>query len=71
MELEHSEVGAVLSRQRELSDDCNTPEWGCNSCRALMDGLLQFKIDLHQHVYKENNVLFPRAVALKQERQSS
>ena len=31
--------------------------------RALLAGLAEFETDLHRHVHKENNVLFPRALA--------
>ncbi|MDQ5980806.1 MAG: regulator of cell morphosis and signaling, partial [Verrucomicrobiota bacterium] len=36
----------------------------CNTHRALLHGLARFEADLHRHVHKENNVMFPRALAL-------
>jgi regulator of cell morphogenesis and NO signaling len=27
----------------------------------LLDGLRELEMDLHQHIHKENNILFPRA----------
>ena len=30
---------------------------------ALLAGLAEFESDLHRHVHKENNILFPRALA--------
>ena len=33
--------------------------------RALLAGLAGLELDLHEHVHKENNVLFPRALALE------
>ena len=36
----------------------------CNTHRALLAGLAEFESDLHRHVHKENNILFPRALAL-------
>lgn len=64
LESEHQNAGAALSRFRELSDDFTPPDWACNTFRALYDGLHQLEKDTHQHVHKENNVLFPKALAL-------
>jgi len=64
MEEEHDETGAALKRMRTLSHDFTIPEWGCNSFRAVMDGLEALETDTHQHVHKENSILFPRARAL-------
>lgn len=62
MESEHDDAGANLERLTTLTDGYNPPEWACNTYRALLDGLQQFEADLHQHIHKENNVLFPRAL---------
>jgi regulator of cell morphogenesis and NO signaling len=62
MEHEHDTVGEMLARIRQLTADYNTPEWGCNTYRAMTDGLRQFEADTHQHVHKENNILFPMAI---------
>jgi len=64
MEEEHDETGAALKRMRTLSHDFTVPEWGCNSFRAVLDGLEGLETDTHEHVHKENSILFPRARAL-------
>ncbi|WP_421658272.1 hypothetical protein [Leptothermofonsia sp. ETS-13] len=46
-------------------DEFTPPEWACNTYRALLDALATFEQDIHQHIHKENNVLFPRAIALE------
>jgi regulator of cell morphogenesis and NO signaling len=33
--------------------------------RALFDGLKAMEADLHVHIHLENNILFPRAIALE------
>ena len=43
------------------------PEWACNTYRAMLDGLKQLEGDLHQHIPKENNVLFPKAIGREAE----
>ena len=64
MEAEHAEAGDALARLHSLTDGYAPPEWACNTYRALLDGLHRFESDLHQHVHKENNVLFPHAIEL-------
>lgn len=68
MEAEHEEAGVALAQLRQLTDDFTPPEWACNTYRAMLDALYTFEQDMHQHVHKENNVLFPRAIALEQEK---
>ena len=45
-----------------LTDDYTVPDWACNTYRAMIEALVSFEKDLHQHIHKENNVLFPRAL---------
>ncbi len=59
MEQEHDNAGAALERMRTLTDGFTPPDWACNTYRALLDGLHELELDMHQHVHKENNVLFP------------
>lgn len=65
MELEHDHAGDALARIREAADDFVAPDWACNTYRAMLDGLQQLEQDLHQHIHKENNVLFPKAFTLE------
>jgi iron-sulfur cluster repair protein YtfE (RIC family) len=37
---------------------------GLNTFRALYDALAKLERNMHQHVHKENNILFPRARVL-------
>jgi regulator of cell morphogenesis and NO signaling len=65
MVLEHDNAGAALHEIRKLTGNYQLPPDGCNSYRALYEGLHSFESDMHQHVHLENNVLFPRAVAME------
>ena len=58
---EHVEAGAALDQLRELTNDYTPPEGACPKFRAAMDGLEELETNMHQHVHKENNILFPRA----------
>ncbi len=65
MESEHENAGSALEQMRQLTHDYTPPADACNTFRALLDGLREFEEDLHLHVHKENNMLFPRAIALE------
>jgi regulator of cell morphogenesis and NO signaling len=62
MEAEHDSAGDALASMRRLTDGYQAPEWACNTLRALMDGLQELEQDLHAHIHKENNILFPRVL---------
>ena len=64
MEAEHESAGGLTARLRELTDAFTPTPESCNTHRALLAGLAEFESDLHRHVHKENNILFPRALAL-------
>lgn len=67
MEHEHDNAGSALARFRELTDDYTPPDWACNTFRAMYDALAALEPNMHQHVHKENNVLFPKALARETE----
>lgn len=64
MEHEHDDAGAALVRLRALSHEFTPPPAACNTFIAMLDGLRELEEDMHWHVHKENNLLFPRALAL-------
>lgn len=61
MEHEHDQAGQALQEIRELTGNFTIPEDACNTWRVMCDGLRNLEADLHQHIHKENNILFPRA----------
>lgn len=63
LEHEHDHAGATLQLFNQLTDSYTPPDWACNTFRALYDSLAHLEKDMHQHVHKENNVLFPKAIA--------
>lgn len=62
MEAEHDDAGRAVARMRELTNGFAPDAEACNTHRALLAGLAQLEWDLHRHVHKENNILFPRAL---------
>jgi regulator of cell morphogenesis and NO signaling len=65
MEHEHESAMKAFARLRELTDDFTPPPNVCNTFRVLFDGLRVFEADLEQHIHKENDILFPRAMELE------
>lgn len=63
LEHEHEDTGKALAKLKELTDDYTPPEWACNTFRALYDALSELEKETHQHIHKENNVLFPKVKA--------
>ncbi|MBI2814030.1 MAG: iron-sulfur cluster repair di-iron protein [Opitutae bacterium] len=63
MEAEHEAAGQLTASLRELTDGFTPDPEACNTHRALLAGLAAFEADLRRHVHKENNILFPRALA--------
>ena len=66
MEREHREASGELRLIRELTGGYAPPADGCTTYRVCFTELAQFERDLHRHVHLENNVLFPKAIALEQ-----
>ena len=65
MELRDDAAGAALKEISTLSTDYEPPEGACFSYRTLYAALKEFETDLHQHIHLENNILFPRAIAME------
>jgi regulator of cell morphogenesis and NO signaling len=65
MEHEHDDAGVLLSELRTITDGYAAPEWACETFRALYHGLSELEAAMHVHVHLENNILFPRALALE------
>ena len=64
MEHEHDVAGEMLAHLREITADYTVPA-ACATFRALYDSLQTLERDLHQHIHKENNILFPKVIELE------
>jgi regulator of cell morphogenesis and NO signaling len=65
MVFEHENAGDILREIRKLSRGYRVPEDACLSYKTLYEALEVFEQDLHQHIHLENNILFPKAIALE------
>jgi len=67
MEHEHNSAGNALRAMNEATNGYSAPADACISYQTLYQALAAFEADLHQHIHLENNILFPRAVAIEKE----
>ena len=67
MEDEHKNAGDLIKKIRELSNNYTVPSDGCTTFNLAMNELKDFEEDLHKHIHLENNILFPKSVALEKE----
>jgi len=65
MMMEHDTAGQILRELRALTSDYKVPADACVSYQTLYQALENFEKDLHQHIHLENNILFPKALALE------
>jgi len=66
MMMEHDNAGVKLREIRQATTDYTLPKDACFSYGTLFSALTEFEADLHQHIHLENNILFPKAIALEQ-----
>ena len=71
MEQEHDHAGTLLNDIRILSDNYTPPQDACTTYRLSFAALKAFELDLHQHVHLENNILFPKAIGMFGELQTT
>ncbi len=64
---DHDAEGDRFRRIKQLSWDYANPPDGCATYSTAMRMLQEFETDLHKHIHLENNILFPRAVALERD----
>ena len=63
---EHERVLNLFQRIRATTRNFQMPEDGCESYRLLLIGLDELEIDTLLHIQKENEILFPQAIALQE-----
>lgn len=67
MEADHDAAGGILAELNGITNNYTAPEGACNSFQFLYKKLEELEDDLHQHIHLENNILFPKALALEKE----
>ncbi len=59
---DHQDADELLTQVRALTDDYHLPLHACGSWRALWGGLESLETSLHEHIFLENEILFPRFI---------
>ena len=66
MEAEHQSAGDAFSFLRSTSSGFAPPADACTTFTVTYKELAEFERDLHRHIHLENNILFPKAIALEE-----
>lgn len=66
MTTDHEDAGRLLDELVKITDGFTLPASACGSWTALYEGLRAHDADLRRHVWIENEILFPSAIALEQ-----
>lgn len=60
LEADHDETAEHLERIHDLTSGYQVPDDACPSYRNMLARLEDLEQDIHMHVHRENNVLFPK-----------
>ena len=64
---EHEMVSGVLYKFRELTNNYTVPQKACTSHRVVFSKLRELDNDLSQHIFLENEILFPKALSMEKD----
>lgn len=65
MKHEHTVEGDRFAKIAELTNNYVFPDDACGTYQVTFKMLEDFEKDLHTHIHLENNILFPKAIALE------
>lgn len=64
---EHENTSRILNRMRALTNDYTAPPSACITHKVTMLKLKEVDSDIVRHLHLENNILFPKAIAMEKE----
>lgn len=67
MHQEHEQIRGYLRLSRELTSNYTPPANACITHKVCFSKLYELDNDLVQHTHLENNILFPKAIAMEKE----
>lgn len=65
MKEEHETEGQRFKKIATLTNNYTPPADACNTYKVTFAMLEEFERDLRKHIHMENNILFPKAIALE------
>jgi len=67
LEAEHEQAALTLSEIKKAANNYSIPPNAPPLFKTLMENLRGFEKELHMHLHIENNILFPKLIALEEE----
>jgi regulator of cell morphogenesis and NO signaling len=67
MKHNHDAIAKYLSQLRKLTNNYTPPENACTNHKVNFSMLREMDYDLLQHLHLENDILFPKAIAMENE----
>ncbi|MCK9481663.1 MAG: iron-sulfur cluster repair di-iron protein [Bacteroidia bacterium] len=64
---EHDTEGERFREISKLTNHFTVPADGCNTYKITLLMLHEFEEDLHLHIHLENNILFPKSIAMEKQ----
>ncbi|MBS1558890.1 MAG: iron-sulfur cluster repair di-iron protein [Bacteroidetes bacterium] len=64
---DHDAEGERFRKIAALTNNYTPPADACNTYRVTFSLLKEYEEDLHLHIHLENNILFPKSVALEEQ----
>jgi regulator of cell morphogenesis and NO signaling len=65
MRRDHRSYADTMSQIRRLTNNYTAPDDACNMTRLCLAELQEFEYDMMQHIYLENNILFPKLLRIE------
>lgn len=62
---DHENEGKRFEKISDLTNQYEPPIAACITHKVCLSMLKEFELDLHHHIHLENNILFPKAIALE------
>lgn len=62
---EHANEGERFEKINSITENYKLPADACGTYRVCFGYLKEFQEDLHLHIHLENNILFPKTIALE------
>ena len=67
LEAEHVQASSVLKEIKEITQNFSIQANAPKEYQKLMEHLKEFEVEFHVHLHIENNILFPKVIALEEQ----
>jgi regulator of cell morphogenesis and NO signaling len=67
LEAEHVQASSVLKEIKEITQNFSSQANAPKEYQKLMEHLKEFEVEFHVHLHIENNILFPKVIALEEQ----